>query len=143
MSIALTPSAGPSVRLGAAGPAPTDPLASLRLPALRDDLALLPAPAGQDGAPGWTIHDPVRNRYFRIGPEAFATADWVLRSWLGDLVLLLSLWALWYHALAGIRHLVWSTGRMMEIHTAERFGQIIFALSFVLTALTVLILWTV
>lgn len=78
-----------------------------------------------------------------IGPDAFAAADAVLRSWFGDLVLLLSLWALWYHALAGIRHLVWSTGRMMEIHTAERFGQVIFALSFVLTALTVLILWTV
>lgn len=77
-----------------------------------------------------------------IGPGAFGVADAVLRSWFGDLVLLLSLWALWYHALAGIRHLVWSTGRMMEIHVAERFGQVIFALSFVLTALTVLILWT-
>ena len=75
------------------------------------------------------------------GPEAFATADAVLRSWLGDLVLLGSLWALWYHALAGFRHLVWSTGRYLEIHVAERFGQAIFALSFVLTALTVIILW--
>ena len=85
MSIALTPSAGPSAGPSAAPPpglradgsAPADPLATLRLPALRDDLALLPAPAGQDGAPGWTIHDPVRNRYFRIGPEAFALiAHW-------------------------------------------------------------------
>jgi len=76
-----------------------------------------------------------------IGPGAFARADGVLRSWLGDLVLLGSLWALWYHLLAGVRHLVWSTGRMLEIHTAERFGQAIVALSFVLTALTVLILW--
>ena len=76
-----------------------------------------------------------------IGPGAFATADGVLRSWLGDLVLLGSLWALWYHLLAGVRHLVWSTGRMLEIHTAERFGQVITALSFVLTALTVAILW--
>ena len=75
------------------------------------------------------------------GPEAFATADGVLRSWFGDLVLLGSVWALWYHMLAGIRHLVWSTGRLLEIHKAERFGQIIFGLSFVLTALTVLLLW--
>ena len=29
----------------------------------------------------------------------------------------------------------------MEIHTAETFGKIIFGLSFVLTTLTVLILW--
>lgn len=69
MPIALAPSTG--------RPAAPDPLAALRLPALRDDLALLPAPAGLDGAPGWTIHDPVRNRYFRIGPEAFALiAHW-------------------------------------------------------------------
>ena len=75
------------------------------------------------------------------GPDAFATADGVLRSWFGDLVLLGSLWALWYHTLAGIRHLVWSTGRFLEIHKAETFGKIIVGLSFVLTALTVLILW--
>ncbi|WP_210529175.1 succinate dehydrogenase, cytochrome b556 subunit [Rubellimicrobium arenae] len=77
------------------------------------------------------------------GPGAFATADAVLRSWFGDLVLLGSLWALWYHTLAGIRHLVWSTGRFMEIHQAETFGKIIVGLSFVLTALTVVILWSV
>lgn len=75
------------------------------------------------------------------GPRAFALADGVIRSWFGDLVLLGSLWALWYHTLAGIRHLVWSTGRMLEIHTAIRFGQAITAGSFVLTALTVAILW--
>ena len=72
MSIALTPA-------GTAPPAKParDRQAARRLPALRDDLVLLPAPAGLDGAPGWTIHDPVRNRYFRIGPEAFALiAHW-------------------------------------------------------------------
>ena len=78
-----------------------------------------------------------------MGPDAFATADAVLRSWFGDLVLFGSLWALWYHTLAGIRHLVWSTGRYMEIHTAETFGKIITGLSVVLTVLTVLILWLV
>jgi putative peptide zinc metalloprotease protein len=35
--------------------------------ALREDLALQPAPCGQDGAPHWHIHDPVRNRFFRLG----------------------------------------------------------------------------
>lgn len=75
------------------------------------------------------------------GPDAFAVADGVLRSWFGDLVLLGSVWALWYHALAGLRHLVWSTGRFMEIHRAETFGKVIVAGSFVLTLLTVLIFW--
>ena len=75
------------------------------------------------------------------GPDAFAVADGVLRSWFGDLVLLGSLWALWYHTLAGFRHLVWSTGRFMESHRAETFGKIITGLSVVLTLLTVVILW--
>lgn len=42
-----------------------------RLPPLRDDLKLLPAAQDRSGQPAWTIFDPVRNRYFRIGPEAF------------------------------------------------------------------------
>ncbi|MCJ9429443.1 HlyD family efflux transporter periplasmic adaptor subunit [Kordiimonas marina] len=41
------------------------------LPPLREDLHLLPAERDEYGAPGWTIHDPVRNRYFRIGLPAF------------------------------------------------------------------------
>lgn len=41
------------------------------LPSLRDDLGLIPGPAAEDGAPTWTIYDPVRNRYFRIGQSAF------------------------------------------------------------------------
>ena len=73
------------------------------------------------------------------GPGAFRVADTFIRSWFGDLVLLGSLWALWYHLLAGVRHLIWSTGRMLEIHTAIRLGQAITAGAFVLTALTVAI----
>ena len=41
------------------------------LPPLRSDLKLLPASPEGTGQPAWTIHDPVRNRYFRIGPETF------------------------------------------------------------------------
>lgn len=44
----------------------TDP-ATERLPALRQDLQLLPAPPHEDGAPAWRIHDPVRNRFFELG----------------------------------------------------------------------------
>jgi len=38
-----------------------------RLPALRQDLDLYPGPRNQDGSPTWTLHDPVRNLFFRIG----------------------------------------------------------------------------
>lgn len=49
----------------------------LVVPPLREDLQLLPAGTDEYGAPCWTIHDPVRNRYFRIGYAAFE----ILRRW--------------------------------------------------------------
>ena len=71
------------------------------------------------------------------GPEAFARADFVLTSWFGDVVLALSVWALWYHTLAGIRHLYWDLGRGLEIETAEALGIACVAGSIVLTVLSV------
>lgn len=41
------------------------------LPPLRDDLVLGEGPAAVDGSPTWTIYDPARGRYFRIGRTAF------------------------------------------------------------------------
>lgn len=70
------------------------------------------------------------------GPQAFAAADMVLTSWFGDLVLILSVWALWYHTLAGLRHLYWDGLRGLEIRTAERLGWACVIGAFVLTALT-------
>lgn len=43
-------------------------------------------------------------------PAYFAFVDGLLTSWLGDLVMFLSLVALSYHLVNGIRHLVWDTG---------------------------------
>ena len=37
------------------------------LPKLRDDIKLFPGPPLSDGSPTWTLHDPIRNRFFRIG----------------------------------------------------------------------------
>ncbi|MEM8871186.1 MAG: succinate dehydrogenase, cytochrome b556 subunit [Pseudomonadota bacterium] len=73
-------------------------------------------------------------------PEAFAIADWVVTSWLGDLVMFLSLWALWYHTLAGVRHLYWDTGRGLDIPSAEMLGKVVVGGSIILTILTALIL---
>jgi succinate dehydrogenase / fumarate reductase cytochrome b subunit len=68
-----------------------------------------------------------------IGAESFATADAVLRSWFGDLVLFGSVWALWYHMLGGIRHLIWDSGRMLEVQESERFGLFMIGGSLLLT----------
>jgi len=43
----------------------------IALPTLRDDLQLRPGPTAADGNPSWTIYDPLRGRYFRIGWMAF------------------------------------------------------------------------
>jgi putative peptide zinc metalloprotease protein len=46
-------------------------MAALALPTLRDELSVLPGPAADDGAPTWTLHDPLANRYFRLPWPAF------------------------------------------------------------------------
>ena len=72
-------------------------------------------------------------------PDYFAVANGLITSWLGDLIMTLSVWALWYHALAGLRHLVWDSGRGLDVATSEKSGVAIIVLSVVLTILTVLI----
>ncbi|MEE4631907.1 HlyD family efflux transporter periplasmic adaptor subunit [Pseudomonas alliivorans] len=53
----------------------------MNLPGLRADLQLTSAPAALDGSPRWTLADPVRGRYFKLGTQAIR----LLRHWaLGD-----------------------------------------------------------
>lgn len=74
-----------------------------------------------------------------ISPQYFAVANAVATSWFGDLVFTCSAWAVWYHYLAGLRHLYFDAGHGLEIATAEKLGWGIIAGSFILTALTILI----
>ncbi|RMC32403.1 succinate dehydrogenase, cytochrome b556 subunit [Paracoccus alkanivorans] len=73
------------------------------------------------------------------GPDAFAAADWVVRSWLGFLILTGSVWALWYHLLAGIRHLFYDAGHMLEIEEARKASWAIIIGSVVMTLLTLIL----
>ncbi len=70
----------------------------------------------------------------------FETADAVLTSWFGSLILIGSLWALCYHFLNGIRHLVWDAGRGLELEAAKKSGIAVVAGSVVLTILTLLVI---
>ena len=72
-------------------------------------------------------------------PEYFAFANWLLTSFLGDLILLGSVWALWYHTLAGIRHLIWDNAMMLDIPTAEKLGWACVGGSVLLTIFTVIV----
>lgn len=69
----------------------------------------------------------------------FATADAVVRSWFGKLVFLGSIWAVWYHYLAGLRHLYYDAGHGLDVPTAEKLGWACVIGSVVLTVLTLLI----
>ena len=72
-------------------------------------------------------------------PGAFAAADWVLRSWIGFIVMTGATWALWFHALAGIRHLGYDAGHFMEIDQAKQSSWAIIIGSAVLTLLSLII----
>lgn len=69
----------------------------------------------------------------------FALADAVATSWFGDLVFTLSLLGLWYHALAGVRHLIYDSGRGLRIDIAEKLGWACLIGAPVLTVITILL----
>lgn len=74
------------------------------------------------------------------GPEYFAIANGVLTSWFGDLVLFLSMWAVWYHFLAGLRHLYWDSGHGFEMELAEKLAYAVVGGSLVLTIITAIVI---
>ena len=73
------------------------------------------------------------------GEGAYDVANGFITSFLGDLIMFLSMAALWYHLLAGIRHLIWDTGRMFDVETAERFGQMMVIVTVLLAIFTVIV----
>ena len=73
------------------------------------------------------------------GPEAFAVANGVITSWFGDLVLFLSTWALWYHLLAGVRHLIWDADYILEVEKGEMLGQAAIIVATLLTIFTAIV----
>lgn len=74
------------------------------------------------------------------GPEYYAFANGLVTSWLGLLVLAGSLWALYFHGLAGIRHLIWDSGHGLDLATSERMGWAVILGSVAATLLTLVAL---
>ena len=72
-------------------------------------------------------------------PAYFELANAVATSWFGDLIFTLSAWALWYHYLAGLRHLYFDAGKGLEIETAEKLGMGMIVGSVVLTIITLIL----
>ncbi len=66
------------------------------------------------------------------GAETFAPVGALLTSPFGVLILAGYTWALLYHAMNGIRHLYWDTGRGLNYETAKKTAWFIFIASFLL-----------
>ena len=76
------------------------------------------------------------------GEAAYANVSWFLRTPIGYLALLGWTAALWYHYFVGIRHLIWDTGRMFDVHAVKRSRYFILGGTAVFTLLTWLIALT-
>ncbi|WP_323768401.1 succinate dehydrogenase, cytochrome b556 subunit [Marinovum sp.] len=72
------------------------------------------------------------------GPDYFATVDWIVTSFIGDVIMFLSLWALWYHSLAGVRHIIWDQAVALDIRTSDMLGWGVIGGSVILTLITVI-----
>lgn len=70
------------------------------------------------------------------GPEAYARAVQVIGSPIGLLALFGWTVALYYHAINGIRHLLWDIGKNFELPKAYQSGYVVLALTAILTVVT-------
>ncbi len=75
-----------------------------------------------------------------VSDDYFAVANAVATSWFGDIVFAASLLGVWYHYLAGLRHLYFDAGHGLDIRTAEMLGWVCIIGSVVLTVLTLFVI---
>ena len=69
------------------------------------------------------------------GPESFAKMQRFLGSWIGLILLFGWSVALFYHLCNGIRHLVWDTGRGLDLKSVYASGWTVLAATAVLTVI--------
>jgi succinate dehydrogenase / fumarate reductase cytochrome b subunit len=74
-----------------------------------------------------------------MGERAFAAVNEIFGHPLGKLVLFGYTWAVAHHMLGGMRHLLWDTGRAMDIRSADVLGWLTILGSLSLTVM----LWAV
>lgn len=71
---------------------------------------------------------------------AFAFIDGLLTSLIGDLILFLASWAIFYHMLGRLRHVVWDFGYCLDIKISEKLGYGLFAGATVLALIAAIVL---
>ena len=73
------------------------------------------------------------------GPDSFRTFSEAAATPIGQVVIFGFVWSLTFHLLNGIRHLAWDLGYGFEVHTANKSGVLVVALS-VLMAIAVFVI---
>jgi succinate dehydrogenase / fumarate reductase cytochrome b subunit len=73
------------------------------------------------------------------GPGYFSFVDGLLTSWIGTLIMILSLAALWYHFFNGLRHLVWDAGAGLDVSQIRPGSIAVLGAAGVMTVLTLII----
>ena len=80
----------------------------------------------------WLLAASTSERYF-------AVANGFITSWFGQLIWALSVLGIWYHYLAGLRHLYFDAGHGLDMETADKLGWVCLIGSVILTLITLLI----
>lgn len=71
------------------------------------------------------------------GADAYSDASMLFGSLPGRVILIGYTWALIHHMLGGVRHLIWDTGRMLDIRSADFLCW----LSIIMSVLTTAAIW--
>ena len=67
--------------------------------------------------------------------EAFASMNRFLGGYIGQFVLFGWTFSLIFHSVSGVRHLIWDTGRLLEVKQIYSSSKIVLAIAIVLTLL--------
>ncbi len=68
--------------------------------------------------------------------SAFELINGLMTSFLGDLVMFGAAWAIFYHMLGRLRHVIWDLGYCVHVEVSEKMGIGMFVLATVLALIT-------
>lgn len=71
--------------------------------------------------------------------SAFNVVDWMMTSFIGDILMLLAAWCIWFHVLGRLRHVIWDFGYCLDVPTSEKMGMGMFVGATVLALFTALV----
>lgn len=58
-----------------------------------------------------------------VGGGAFSAVSWIASGFIGNLIILMIVWAIFHHLLGGLRHAFWDRGLYMDPRGRELLAQ--------------------